>query len=93
MRPPRCDCANHLPCDIDLGFAATAKIDGDWSVERVLDQVSDGPSLATGSTSPLPFFHLLERLKTTQREGWRRFGISRYVNERQRAPEAEKVKS
>lgn len=25
--------------------------------------------------SPLPFFHLLERLKTTKREGWRRFGI------------------
>jgi len=28
------------------------------------------------STSPLPFFHLLERLKTTKREGWRRFGIN-----------------
>lgn len=25
--------------------------------------------------SPLPFFHLLERLKTTSRAGWRRFGI------------------
>lgn len=24
----------------------------------------------------MPFFHLLERLKTTKREGWRRFGIS-----------------
>lgn len=23
----------------------------------------------------MPFFHLLERLKTTKREGWRRFGI------------------
>lgn len=29
------------------------------------------------STSPLPYFHLLERLKTTKREGWRRFGIVR----------------
>lgn len=28
------------------------------------------------SESPVPFFHLLERLKTTKREGWRRFGIS-----------------
>ncbi|KAJ5081896.1 HD domain-containing protein [Penicillium alfredii] len=28
------------------------------------------------STSPLPFFHLIERLKTTKREGWRRFGIN-----------------
>jgi putative hydrolases of HD superfamily len=27
------------------------------------------------STSPLPFFHLIERLKTTRREGWRRFNI------------------
>ncbi len=29
-----------------------------------------------GSTSPVPFLHLLERLKTTKREGWRRFGIT-----------------
>lgn len=28
------------------------------------------------SASPIPFFHLLERLKTTKREGWRRFGIN-----------------
>lgn len=26
-------------------------------------------------SSPIPFFHLLERLKTTKREGWRRLGI------------------
>lgn len=30
----------------------------------------------TGTSSPVPFFHLLERLKTTKREGWRRFGIN-----------------
>ncbi|KAF2725739.1 hypothetical protein K431DRAFT_280452 [Polychaeton citri CBS 116435] len=29
-----------------------------------------------GSDSPIAFFHLLERLKTTKREGWRRFGIN-----------------
>ena len=28
------------------------------------------------SASPIPFFHLLERLKTTKREGWRRFGLN-----------------
>ena len=28
------------------------------------------------ASSPVPFFHLLERLKTTKREGWRRFNIS-----------------
>ncbi|KAF7586970.1 hypothetical protein BBP40_007969 [Aspergillus hancockii] len=26
--------------------------------------------LEEGSTSPVPFFHLMERLKTTRREGW-----------------------
>ncbi len=25
--------------------------------------------------TPIPFFHILERLKTTKREGWKRFGI------------------
>ena len=30
---------------------------------------------AQHSPSPIPFFHMLERLKTTKREGWRRFGI------------------
>ena len=27
-------------------------------------------------TSPLPFLHLIERLKTNKREGWRRFGLN-----------------
>lgn len=31
------------------------------------------------SSSPVPFFHMLERLKTTKREGWRRSGIPQYV--------------
>jgi putative hydrolase of HD superfamily len=31
---------------------------------------------AESTDSPVPFFHLLERLKTTKRAGWRRFGIS-----------------
>ncbi|KAF1819585.1 uncharacterized protein K489DRAFT_417691 [Dissoconium aciculare CBS 342.82] len=31
---------------------------------------------ATGTSSPLPFLHLLGRLKTNKREGWRRFGIT-----------------
>ncbi|KAK8211530.1 hypothetical protein M8818_003183 [Zalaria obscura] len=31
---------------------------------------------STNTSSPVPFFHLLERLKTTKREGWRRFGIN-----------------
>ena len=28
------------------------------------------------SSSPVPFLHLIERLKTTKREGWRRFSIN-----------------
>jgi putative hydrolase of HD superfamily len=31
---------------------------------------------AENTDSPVPFFHLLERLKTTKRAGWVRFGIS-----------------
>jgi putative hydrolase of HD superfamily len=30
----------------------------------------------TSTSSPIPFFHMLERLKTTKREGWRRFGLN-----------------
>ena len=33
------------------------------------------PRYEESTTSPVPFFHLLERLKTTKRAGWKRFGI------------------
>lgn len=65
--------------ETDLGVAPTPKPEGEWSVDKALESISEGPELKSGSESPLPFFHLLERLKTTPREGWRRFGISRYV--------------
>jgi putative hydrolase of HD superfamily len=29
-----------------------------------------------GTTTPVSFFHFIERLKTTKREGWRRFGLN-----------------
>lgn len=64
--------------ETDLGVAPTPKPEGEWSVDKALESISEGPELKSGSESPLPFFHLLERLKTTPREGWRRFGISRY---------------
>ncbi|KAF1942126.1 HD domain-containing protein [Clathrospora elynae] len=44
-----------------------------WSVESVLAEIT--PGYAENTDSPLPFFHLLERLKTTRRAGWCRFGI------------------
>ncbi|TVY59016.1 HD domain-containing protein [Lachnellula suecica] len=46
-----------------------------WSVEEVVASIPGGAP-TTNSSSPVPFFHMLERLKTTKREGWRRFGIS-----------------
>jgi len=42
-------------------------------VERTVE--SEGLNPKVDSESPIPFFHILERLKTTPREGWRRFGI------------------
>lgn len=63
---------------VDLGFAPAVKLSGEWSVKRVLEEIpSEAP--AEGSSSPIPFFHMLSRLKTTKREGWRRFGIERLV--------------
>ncbi|KAI9742921.1 MAG: hypothetical protein M1818_003650 [Claussenomyces sp. TS43310] len=47
-----------------------------WSVDNVVAALPGGPP-AYNTTSPVPFFHVLERLKTTKREGWRRFGIDR----------------
>jgi putative hydrolase of HD superfamily len=45
-----------------------------WTTQSVLSTLPHPPE--ENSASPIPFFHLLERLKTTKREGWRRFGIS-----------------
>ncbi|KAF3041800.1 hypothetical protein E8E11_005348 [Didymella keratinophila] len=44
-----------------------------WTVQSVLKDIQHG--YAESTSSPVPFFHLLERLKTTKRAGWRRFGI------------------
>jgi hypothetical protein len=50
---------------------------GRWTVEAVVAALPGGAPKAD-SESPVPFFHMLERLKTTKREGWRRFGIRQY---------------
>ncbi|PVH94534.1 hypothetical protein DM02DRAFT_721242 [Periconia macrospinosa] len=49
------------------------KQNGRWTVESVLSEIT--PRYAENTDSPVPFFHLLERLKTTKRAGWCRFGI------------------
>ncbi len=53
------------------------KVDEPWTVDKVVKEMP-GDAPVEGSSSPLAFFHILERLKTTKREGWRRFGIERY---------------
>ncbi|KAJ9137765.1 HD domain-containing protein [Coniochaeta hoffmannii] len=60
----------------DVGLVHTPKVADPWTVEKVLDTIRTGRP-AEGSSSPVPYFHILERLKTTKREGWRRFGIDR----------------
>ncbi|KAK3378794.1 HD domain-containing protein [Lasiosphaeria ovina] len=51
-----------------------SSITGPWTVDKALG-ANPAARPAEGSGSPLPYFHLLERLKTMKREGWRRFGI------------------
>lgn len=60
----------------DLGFTPMIKVDDPWTVDKVAKEIPGGAPKEEAS-SPLPFFHMLERLKTTKREGWRRFGIDR----------------
>ncbi|KAH7143808.1 HD domain-containing protein [Dactylonectria macrodidyma] len=60
----------------NLGFTPVVKVDAPWTVEKAIQKVPGGAP-AEDSSSPLAFFHMLERLKTTKREGWRRFGIFR----------------
>lgn len=77
----RCKLLLPLPMlthNIDLGFTPVVKVDRDWTVDKVVEKIP-GPTPVEGSSSPVPFFHMLERLKTTKREGWRRFGIFRCV--------------
>ncbi|KAI3331738.1 HD domain-containing protein [Xylariaceae sp. AK1471] len=61
---------------IDPGIVTTPKISEPWSVGKVLANISPAPP-AEGTNSPIPYFHILERLKTNKREGWRRFNIQR----------------
>ncbi|RDL38897.1 Uncharacterized protein BP5553_03237 [Venustampulla echinocandica] len=46
-----------------------------WTVEGAIAKIPGGLPPQPDPSSPIPFFHMLEHLKTTKREGWRRFGI------------------
>ncbi|KAK3400265.1 HD domain-containing protein [Sordaria brevicollis] len=62
--------------ETDLGVVPVPKVEGDWTVDKAVDSISTG-KYTEGTSSPIGYFHLLERLKTTKREGWRRFDINR----------------
>lgn len=60
----------------EVGIVPVPKVEGTWTVDKALDTFS-ATKPAEGTASPVPYFHILERLKTTKREGWKRFGINR----------------
>ncbi|KAI1259753.1 HD domain-containing protein [Xylariaceae sp. FL1019] len=60
----------------DPGIVPAPRTSGPWSVDKVLETITPAPP-AEDTDTPISYFHLLERLKTNKREGWRRFGIER----------------
>jgi putative hydrolase of HD superfamily len=64
------------PLDVGVVPNPNPTITGPWTVDKVLETIPTGQP-AEGTSSPVGYFHILERLKTTKREGWRRFGIDR----------------
>jgi len=60
---------------VDPSIVTTPKIPDPWTVDKVLATIHVGKPIE-GSYSPVPYFHALERLKTTKRAGWMRFGIN-----------------
>ncbi|KAI0802173.1 HD domain-containing protein [Xylaria sp. FL0064] len=60
----------------DPGIVPVPKISEPWSVQKVLATMTPTPP-TEHTDSPVPYFHMLERLKTNKREGWRRFNIER----------------
>ncbi|KAL8668320.1 MAG: hypothetical protein Q9168_007049 [Polycauliona sp. 1 TL-2023] len=60
-------------CSTVDATAAAPPLTEQWSVEQVLTTLPCPPP--SNPTSPISFLHILERLKTTPREGWRRFSI------------------
>lgn len=60
----------------DPSIVILEKVSDTWTVDTALAAMPmDKPK--EQSESPLPYFHLLERLKLVKREGWKRFGIYR----------------
>ncbi|OJD17445.1 hypothetical protein AJ78_02470 [Emergomyces pasteurianus Ep9510] len=55
-------------------MGSTVPTEAQWTARSVIATLPHPP--LENTSTPVPFFHLLERLKTTKREGWRRFGIA-----------------
>src|ERR1700733_8975752 len=68
----------HSEAIANLGMEPSPKVKGEWTIAKALAEIrDDGYSGNVMNGTPLALFHLLERLKTTKREGWRRFGVDR----------------
>ncbi|CAK7220774.1 hypothetical protein SCUCBS95973_004276 [Sporothrix curviconia] len=52
---------------------SSTQADGEWTVEKALTAL--GIEIPDEVSSPITFFHIIERLKTTKRTGWTRHGI------------------
>jgi hypothetical protein len=60
----------HVLTTTEPGVLTSSSAQAPWTVEEIVAKLPGGIPVA-GSSSPVPFFHILERLKTTKREGWR----------------------
>jgi putative hydrolase of HD superfamily len=58
----------------DDAVVAAPTVPEPWTLDKALAVSSVGKPVE-GSSSPVPFFHVIERLKTTSRAGWLRFGV------------------
>ncbi|ERT01968.1 hydrolase of HD superfamily [Sporothrix schenckii 1099-18] len=59
---------------VDSLSRTSSSTDDVWTVDKAL--VAHGIEIPENVTSPITFFHILERLKTTKRQGWLRHGIN-----------------
>lgn len=63
---------------LEPGILTSSTVKAPWTVEGAVAKLLGGAPVAD-SSSPVLFFQMLKRLKTTKREGCRRSGILQYV--------------
>jgi hypothetical protein len=71
---PSTSMSRHCAKPPDDALVAAPKVPEPWTLEKAFAVCPVGEPVED-STSPVPFFHVLERLKTTKRAGWLRFGV------------------